>query len=64
MQGMSVIIRAKHYYYYYLQLVYVGRRSQWPRSLRRGSAVARLLGLQVRIPPEVWMFVCFECCVW
>jgi hypothetical protein len=26
-------------------------RSQWPRSLRRGSATARLLGLWVRIPP-------------
>jgi hypothetical protein len=26
-------------------------RSQWPRGLRRGSAVARLLGLWVRIPP-------------
>jgi hypothetical protein len=26
-------------------------RSQWPRGLRRGSAVFRLLGLWVRIPP-------------
>jgi len=25
--------------------------SQWLRSLRRGSAAARLLGLRVRIPP-------------
>jgi len=25
--------------------------SQWPRRLRRSSAVARLLGLWVRIPP-------------
>ena len=32
-------------------------RSQWPRSLRRGSAAARLLGLWVRIPPGAWMFV-------
>jgi hypothetical protein len=27
------------------------RRSQWPRGLRGGSMVARLLGLWVRIPP-------------
>jgi hypothetical protein len=26
-------------------------------DLRRGSAAARLLGLRVRIPPGVWMFV-------
>jgi hypothetical protein len=28
-------------------------RSQWPRSLRRGSTAARLLGLWVRIPAGV-----------
>jgi hypothetical protein len=38
-------------------------RSQWPRSLRRGSTAARLLGLRVRIPPRAWMSVCCECCV-
>jgi hypothetical protein len=38
-------------------------RSRWPRGLRRGSAVARLLGLRIRIPPGAWMFVCCECCV-
>ena len=38
-------------------------RSQWPRSLRRGSTAARLLGLWVRISPGVWMSVCVECCV-
>ena len=38
-------------------------RSQWPRSLRRRSAAARLLRLWVRIPPGAWMFVCCECCV-
>jgi hypothetical protein len=32
-------------------------------SLRRGSAVGRLLGLWVRIPPEARMFVPCECCV-
>ena len=36
-------------------------RSQWPRGLRRTSAVARLLRSWVRIPPEAWMFVCCEC---
>jgi len=32
-------------------------RSQRPRGLRRGSAVDRLLGLRVRIPPGTWMSV-------
>jgi len=40
-----------------------GRRSQWPRVLRRASAAARLLGLWVRIPPVAWMFVCCDFCV-
>jgi len=35
----------------------------WPRVLRRGSVVACLLGLWIRIPPWGWMFVCCECCV-
>jgi hypothetical protein len=39
------------------------RRSQWPCGLRRGSAVAGLLGLWVRIPPGAWMFFSCECCV-
>jgi hypothetical protein len=38
-------------------------RSQWPRDLRRRSAVARLLIVWVRIPPGALMFVCCECCV-
>ena len=37
--------------------------SQWPRGLRRRSAVARLLRLWVRIPPDAWMYICCECCV-
>ena len=38
-------------------------RFQWPRSLRRGSAVSRLLGMRVRIPTGTWMSVYCECCV-
>jgi hypothetical protein len=38
-------------------------RSQWPRGLRCGSSVARLLDLWVRIPLGAWTFVCYECCV-
>ena len=38
-------------------------RSQWPRGLRRGSAGAHLLGLQVRNLPEAWMSVCCKYCV-
>ena len=37
--------------------------SQWPRGLRRRSAVARLMRSWVRIPPGAWMYVCCECCV-
>ena len=42
------------YYYYY--------RSYWQLCLRRRSAAARLLGLQVRIPPVAWMSVCCVLC--
>jgi len=38
-------------------------RTEWPRSLRRGSAVARLLGLRVRIPSGAWLSVFCERCV-
>jgi len=39
------------------------RRSQWPRSVRRRSEAARLLGLWFRIPPRTWMsVVCVVCC--
>jgi hypothetical protein len=37
--------------------------SQWPRGLMRRAAVARLLGLWVRILPGAWMAVLCECCV-
>jgi hypothetical protein len=39
----------------------MGRRFQWPRRLRRGSATVRLLGLWVRIPRAAWMYLCCEC---
>ena len=35
----------------------LGIESLWPSDLRQGSAVNRLLGLRVRIPPGAWMFV-------
>ena len=38
-------------------------RSQWPSSLRRRSAAARLQRLWVRIPPGVGMSVCCDCCM-
>ena len=31
--------------------------SRWPRSLRRGFAAARVLGMRVRIPPATWLSV-------
>jgi len=36
---------------------------EWSRGLRSGSAASLLLGLRVRIPPGVWMFVSCECCM-
>jgi hypothetical protein len=38
-------------------------RSQWPRSLRRGSAAASLLGLWFRNTPGAWISVCRVYCV-
>jgi len=40
-------------------------RSQWPRSLRRGSAVALVLGLWVRIQRGAWisLFLSSESCL-
>jgi hypothetical protein len=49
----------------YPQLTKMGR-SQWPRGLTRGSAVARLLVLQVRIAgsnPSRVVDVCLLCAV-
>jgi hypothetical protein len=50
----------------YLFIYYVVRAlcgSQWPRGLRRGSAAARLLGLQVQISPGARTSVSCKCCV-
>jgi hypothetical protein len=35
---------------------------QWPSGLRPGSAAARWLELWIRIPPQAWISVCWECC--
>ena len=43
--------------------VRVRSRSRWPGGLRRGSAVASLLVLRVRVPPGVWMSGSCDCCV-
>ena len=37
-------------------------RRRWPHGLRRRSAVPRLLGLRVRIPPGTWMSVVSVVC--
>jgi len=47
----------------FVSLYFQNCRSQWPRSLRRMSAAARLLRSWVRILPWAWIFVCCECCV-
>jgi len=44
------------------EIMYQCCRSQWPLGLRYKSAAARLLGLWVRIPTEVGIFVCCEWC--
>jgi hypothetical protein len=46
-----------------LLLLLLLRRSQWPSGPGRGSAIARFLGLWVRIPTGAWMSVSCECCV-
>jgi hypothetical protein len=37
--------------------MWINCRSQWPRGIRRRSAVVRLLRSWVPIPPVAWMFV-------
>jgi len=46
---------------FYLLHYYRGR-SQWPRSLKHGSAAAHLLGLQAQIPPGTWMSLMSAVC--
>ena len=57
--------RAPHFQQYNFKYVTFTRnnRSQCLRGLRHWSAAALLLGLRVRIPPEAWMCVTFECWV-
>jgi len=40
------------------------RRSRWPHGLRHRSAIARFLGLRVRISPGAWtlFLVSIVCC--
>ena len=49
--------------YYFIKLLLLLCRSQWPRGLRRRSTAARPLRLWVRIPPAARIYVCCECCV-
>ena len=38
-------------------------QSQWPRGIKQGSSVLRLLGLRLWIPPGTWMSVSCKFCV-
>jgi len=38
-------------------------RFQWPHDLKRASAAARFVGLQVRNPPWAWLSVTCDCCL-
>jgi len=42
---------------FYLGLKLLPPQSQWPRGIRRRSAVLLLLGLRVRIPPRAWILL-------
>jgi hypothetical protein len=57
--------RLIYYLYYYIALlvfIYLWCRSQWPCSLRHElSSPTPTLRSWVRIPLEVWMFVCVLC---
>jgi len=46
----------------YFESLHRACRSQRPRGLRRGFAVARLLELWVRIPPQSWVSVVSAVC--
>ena len=48
-----------HIFYVFCEIY----RFQSPRSLRRASAAADLLGLRVRVLPKAWIFVSSECFV-
>jgi hypothetical protein len=41
----------------YWYVIHVCSRPQWPRGLRRGSAIFRLLGSWLRIPPGLLLFI-------
>jgi hypothetical protein len=61
-------LKIASYRIYYGRLIFIRVRrflssSFWSRGLRCGSVATRLLGLRVRIPPETWMSVAFECSV-
>ena len=57
--GHVFVVTLKHICLYNI----INRRSQWPISLRRGSAATWLLHLRFRIPPGEKMSVSCECCV-
>jgi len=59
--GTFLVIKSSLYFYYTYGVK--TSRHQWPRGLRRGSAVASLMRLVVRIPPRVLTSVSWECCV-
>ena len=50
------------FYFILLYEYFAFIRCQWPRDIRRGSAVDRVLGLRVRIPPRTWMSVMSVVC--
>jgi hypothetical protein len=54
---VSFLILYEEFYY---QVIYLADRGE--RAVCEFAA-AGLLGLRIRIPPETWMSVCFECCV-
>ena len=60
---MSVIVDVQKGLQLVLYSCIYKNRSQWPRSLRRGFADARLLRMWFRIPPGAWMSFSCECCV-
>ena len=51
------------FFTYFFSCIFSCCRSQWPRGLRLRSTASPLLRSWVRIPPGVWMSVCWECCV-
>jgi len=57
------IIKCNSSYFFIFLLEKTVVQSQWPRGLRRAICGRSIAEIWVRIPPDAWISVCYECCV-